>query len=549
MSLTYVTAFLHIYKGEKPVLGRTLTDRLAYALPLLHSKIPLVLFISPCYLEAVQALCPSSSQIQFQICELADTETYRLLEPFQTNIPVHRNHEKDTFEFLALMNAKAEFVSKVAEQNPFGTAHFAWVDFSIFHVLKNPLVSQKRLEQLCSSTLAQSLVIPGCWDTRPGVSKDNVHWRFCGGFYMGTQAAVKQFYEFHKVYLPKAFEGCTWEVNYWAVIERAEPTFPIGWYKADHNDSILEVPESLFLQSPEPPVLWLTKKATRSGRYDYPSLPGYQPTSSSFLEFQGQQFLNVRYVNYTQTPEGMYIINDPRNFLRTENRLCVLENYETVVQSSFLKIVTDLPVTGESIQGLEDVRLYESEGQLKFIATQQQYSATRQSRMTIGTVDVLESLLTDLAVLDPPHPTNCEKNWIPIQKDGQDLFIYQWHPFQIGKVTEGRLEIVQTVETPSSFQKVRGSTTFHEVAEGLIGLVHWSEERHPRHYYHMLVLLDKETLEPIERSGPFVFGRIGIEFCIGMAVRGCEFQFWYSQHDRDPVWLLVPRSELPMRPI
>jgi len=360
---------------------------------------------------------------------------------------------------------------------------------------------------------------------------------------MGTQEAVKQFYEHHKTYLPKAFEGCTWEVNYWAVIERAEPTFPIGWYKADHNDSILEIPDSLFIQSPEPPVLWLTKKAIRSGSYDYPVLPGYQPTSSSFLEYEGQQFLNVRYVNYTQTPEGMYIINDPRHHLKTENRLFVLENYETVVQSSPLKVVTDLPVTGESIQGLEDIRLY---GQLKFIATQQQYSATCQSRMVIGSVDLSGSLLTDLAVLEPPHPTNCEKNWIPIQKD---LFIYQWHPFQIGKVVSGRLEIVQTVETPPSFQKVRGSTTFHEVEEGLIGLVHWSEECHPRHYYHMLVLLDKKTLEPIQRSDPFVFGRIGIEFCIGMAVRGSEFQFWYSQHDRDPVWLVVPRSELPMRPI
>jgi hypothetical protein len=34
-----------------------------------------------------------------------------------------------------------------------------------------------------------------------------------------------------------------------------------------------------------------------------------------------------------------------------------------------------------------------------------------------------------------------------------------------------------------------------------------------------------------------------------MAVRGSEFQFWYSQHDRDPVWLVVPRNELTMRPI
>jgi hypothetical protein len=364
---------------------------------------------------------------------------------------------------------------------------------------------------------------------------------------MGTAAAVQKFYEFHKEYQATAFDRTTWEVNLWAFLEHKG--CPISWYKADHTDAMIDVPRTIFEVAPGEPVLWLSHKASRSGSYDYPILPGYQPTSSSFLEHKGQQFLNVRYVNYTQTPEGIYIINDPRNHLKTENRLFVLKNYDTVLNSDLLRIVTDLPLLGESIQGLEDVRLYISGNQMKFIATQMQYSATRQSRMVIGSVDVSGCSLTDLAVLEPPQPTHCEKNWIPIFKDGQELFIYQWHPFQIGRVTEGRLEIVQTMPSPSSFQKVRGSTTFHEVEEGLLGLVHWSEERHPRHYYHMLVLLDRDTLNPIQRSDPFVFGRIGIEFCIGMAILGSEFQFWYSQHDRDPVWLVVPRRFIPMRPI
>ena len=541
MSLTYVTAFLKLYETE-----RGLEKRLENARHLLNSNIPLVVFISPCYLAAVQAICGGRDQLAFFPLELADTETYKVLEPFRDRVPEHRNHEKDTFEFLVLMNAKAELVSRIVQTNPFGTSQFAWADFCLFHIFQNPLVSQRRLELLCYSTLSveHSLIISGCLPPHPSINPNTVHWRFCGGFFMGTAAAIQRFYEFHKEYQTTAFGRATWEVNLWAFLE--QKGCPISWYKADHTDAMIDVPRTMFEVAPEEPVLWLTKKATALGSYDYPPLPGYQPTSSSFLEFQDQQFLNVRYVNYTQTPEGMYIINDPRSHLKTENRLFILENYDTVKQSNPLKVVTDLPVIGESIQGLEDVRLYTTNGQLKFIATQQQYSVTRQSRMAIGSVDVSESLLTNLAILEPPHPTHCEKNWIPIH---QDLFIYQWYPFQIGKVTEGRLEIVQTMATPPSFQKVRGSTTFHEVEEGRIGLVHWSEERHPRHYYHMLVLLDKETLNPVKRSDPFVFGRIGIEFCIGMAVRGSEFQFWYSQHDRDPVWLVVPRSTLPMRPI
>ena len=543
MSLTYVTAFLNIYKGDGQ--GKSLADRLGYALPLLNSKIPLIVYCSACYLDQVRALCRGRAQIEFHVCELADTETYRMLEPFRERVPTERNHEKDTFEFLVLMNAKAEFVSKVAKRNPFGTSHFAWIDFSIFHVLKNPLVGQCRLEQLCSTPPICPFVIPGCWDRQGHVSADAIHWRFCGGFYIGTRVAVQQFYQYHKIYLPKAFHKCSWEVNYWAAIEKGEPNFPMIWYKADHNDSILEVPESLCVQKGTDSVLWLSKRG-RSGSYPYPPLAGYEPTSSSFLEHGGQLFLNVRYVNYELTPEGLYIIHDSKGQIKTQNVLLRLTGYETISSAALLSVKTDLPILSETIQGLEDLRLYSEEGGIRFIGTQQQYSEGGKNRMVTGTLEVSNASLSGLRVIEPPWFTGCEKNWIPI---GKGRFIYQWFPFQIGEVRGNRLEIVQTTATPALFHKVRGSTTFHELEEGLVGVVHWSEERQPRHYYHMLVLLDKGTLNPVQRSDPFVFGRIGIEFCIGMAVRGSDFQFWYSQHDRDPVWLVVPRTELPMRPI
>jgi hypothetical protein len=166
--------------------------------------------------------------------------------------------------------------------------------------------------------------------------------------------------------------------------------------------------------------------------------------------------------------------------------------------------------------------------------------------MAIGSVDLETHTFRDLQILEPPQPTGCEKNWIPV---GKGQFIYQWHPFQLGEVRDGRLEIVQSYPTPWTFQKVRGSTLFFETEEGLLGVVHYSEEQRPRHYYHMVVLLHKETFEPISVSDPFVFGRVGIEFCIGFAIRGSDYQFWYSQHDRDPVWLVIPRTDIPMRSI
>jgi len=540
MSLTYVSAFMKIYEAEV-VIGRSFEYRLENAKKLLDAKIPLVLYISPCYLEAIQALYPDRPFTEYRVMDLSDTETYQLLKPFEHKCPTNRHLEKDTFEFMALMNAKTEFIANVIRTNPFETGSFAWVDFSIFHVLKNTERSTQLLESLCHTLPNQPLTIPGCWN-RCLPNKDNVSWRFSGGFFIGSAAACLQFYELHKKYLTSAFDGCSWEVNYWAYLEENEPGFPITWFKGQHDDSILEIPESLFHSAQ-----WLTKKATKSGAYTYPLLNQYTPSSSSFLEFRGQQLLNVRYVNYRQTPEGLYIIHDSHNRLKTENALVRLKGYEEVDQIDFMTVQTSLEQTNESIQGLEDLRLYECAGQLRFIATQCQWSPSCQNRMVLGSVDLSSNTYRDLQIVEPPTPTRCEKNWIPMVRDGTEYFIYQWHPLQIGLLKEGKLSIVQTHATDKVFERVRGSTIFHETEEGLLGVVHYSEEYRPRHYYHMLVLLDKETWAPIGWSKPFVFGRLGIEFCIGFAIRGSEYQFWYSQHDRDPVWLVIPRTDIPVR--
>ena len=540
MSLTYVTAFLKLYEHDS-------TERLEQVKALLKINAPLVVFVSQCYIDQLYAL--RSTNILYYVLNLEDTRTYQLLSPFKDRLPENRNTQKDTFEFLTLMSAKAELVNRVAASNPFQTEQFAWIDAAIFHILQNAHVAQQRLERLCAATLKpdQSIIIPGCWDSKGCPSKDSIHWRFIGGLILGTVNAWGRFWQHHKTYLPIAFDGCAWEVNYWAHIEAKEGG--ISWFKADHNDSILNIPDSMFSKPPANPVAWLTQKATKTGAYSYPSLSPFLPTSPSFLELGGQQFLNVRYVNYTQTPEAYYIINDPKSRLKTENCLFRLKNYEEVEGSQFMKVKTELEETGDTYMGLEDVRLYEVDGKAKFVATQFQWSPSRQIRIAVGSVDLTEGLFHDFQVIEPPQQTGCEKNWIPIVRGGKEEFIYQWYPLQIGIIKGNRLEITQTWPTSRLFQKVRGSSVFHEVEEGLIGVVHYSIDGSPRNYYHMLVTLDRDTLKPLLVSQPFVFGRIGIEFCIGFAVRGSEFQFWYSQHDRDPVWLTILRTEIVMRPI
>ena len=273
------------------------------------------------------------------------------------------------------------------------------------------------------------------------------------------------------------------------------------------------------------------------GAHGNPWMEGYTPSSSAFYSLEGRNYLNVRYVNYSQTPEGRYHIWDAKGALRTENVLMELDASFQQVKSSVMKVECNRPLVRSDINGLEDIRLYSENGQLKFIATQCQW--TPVSRMVIG--DCSGTEFQNITILEPPSWTGCEKNWIPL---GANKFIYQWHPLQIGSPENGVLKIVQEWPTPPVFHNLRGSTIFHPFhSQELIGVVHSSVEGSPRHYYHRLVVLDAGSYKPLRYTPPFVLGRVGIEFCVGMALESnSRVRFWYSQHDRDPIWVSVPLS-------
>ena len=158
-----------------------------------------------------------------------------------------------------------------------------------------------------------------------------------------------------------------------------------------------------------------------------------------------------------------------------------------------------------------------------------------------------------------PSSHKNEKNWIPLPKQSptgywEEWFVYKWHPFELGRVNTGaesKLQIERRYATPAeTFSKIRESTTFTDYGDNqhLIGLVHFSEEHTPRHYYHMLVLLDRETFRPVRYSATFYFEKLTIEFCIGMTTLGKNnetYGFWISRFDRDPLYIEIHKADIP----
>ena len=491
------------------------------------------------------------------VLDLSETWTYQTYQKVanelgELELPNSRNTEKDTKEYLLLMNAKTEYMVRAIEKNPFESTHFAWIDFNIFHILQgSPEKAAYWLDTLSRRQLPPYfLTLPGCW------SKDLVNeqfllndicWRFCGGFFLGSHRRI---FEFHREYTThfenflREHRKLVWEVNFWAYVE-LKHGLSVVWYAGDHDIRILMMDaETLHYSLYDTP-------GTVVVQYSYPDHGDYIPTSTSYVCHKGNHIINTRYVNYWLWDNGVYWIKDEAGAIRTRNFLSVLEGGCEGEPAEFDEVLPEeaLVCHGGSIYGLEDVRLFErADGELGFIATSINYSGLGRNRMVSGRWESGQWI--DCRVLVPPDPGSwCEKNWIPVKFRGADHFIYKWFPLEVGQVINGQLAIRQTWEhqTPM-FSNVRGSSILVEVGEtGLMGVVHFSYEGSPRRYFHMLVLLDKETLKPLKYSDFFVFRRMSIEFCIGFGVCEKAYHFWFSNFDRNPEKMSVPVENIPLK--
>lgn len=484
-------------------------------------------------------------------------------------LPDRRNKEKDTYEYLVYMNSRAELIEDAISENVWNTAHFAWVDSHITTLFKHKSKTLEYIRELSLLKLAPyTLAFPGCWPKLENLTTiaSEIHWRFCGCFFVGDSERLQDFSEQYRKHFSAFLEKyrcLPWEVNFWAYLEHIGAWSPT-WYRGDHNDSIVAVSADLYAT-----CIARTKKTQKTCVYNYPEISGYYPGSASYLYHQGRHLLNTRYVSYWMYPNGYYRFRNNDHLI--ENRNVFSELDETLNPISYNEMGALFGKSGNDLiptqhkkqisEGLEDIRLYSLGDRVRFIATTYGYSPVERSRMMVGTYDLDALVFRDCEIVTPPTDTMCEKNWVPLPKyndttnEWEEWFVYKWSPFELGKIqSNGQLTILKRFETnPEIFSKIRGSTTFSEYGDGkhLVGLVHFSEEHTPRHYYHMLVLLDRETFEPKQCSETFYFETLAIEFCIGMAVSGSDFAntqmytFWISRFDRDPLKITVPASTLP----
>jgi hypothetical protein len=244
--VVFVTAFLDL--GEDRSQNKSVELCFNHFNSLARTGARIQLFISPCYQKAYDTICKHYSNVLVEYVELSQLETFREIQDLDVRLPTSRTHYKDTRAFLTMMNAKAELIHRASETYGWATRHFAWIDFSIFHVVRHVEDTIEYLRTLSNTEFPPDscMIVPGCW-AAPGTNAatlfDAINWRFCGGFFLASVDAIADLNRLYREHFRSivAERGLTWEVNQWAVFENEYAWRP-QWFKADHDDSIVRVP-------------------------------------------------------------------------------------------------------------------------------------------------------------------------------------------------------------------------------------------------------------------------------------------------------------------
>lgn len=564
----------------------------------------------------------------FKIMPLRIPKTYQqtplfsLLNP-SCCLPSCRNSEKDTIEHLLWLHYRMELLRDATRANPFGSEEFVWVDVnitSLFHRKAETLGRIGKIQKQLASVYLNSgaysensVFLPGCSAKPPRTAKplesakalakpsgtlstkieptmDQINWRFCGAFLAGKREAISAFCDEYLSELEHSVRKMgriTWDVNWLAYLESLkeyeqdtsiESDWTPVWYRADHNDSIIEILHGLPIPTYSLKELLQESNTmeVRQTEYELPIVDGYHPGSTSFVRWNDKAILNTRYINYCLANEGKnYVFATSEFIIRNKNYASTIDpvTADLVGVQEMNDPLLKRP-RGDHTRyisyGLEDIRLFVGEhNTLQFIATTVDYSPVQWNRMMVGNYDMFTSQMTDCTVvLSPDSHGGCEKNWVPVFRPGIDTqtqFIYRWWPYEIGEIDASNQLRIHTsipLEDPI-FKNTRGSSIFQpcrklfyethstkqEHGDFLVGVVHFSQTNasNAREYYHYLVALDRTTLLPVARTSAFYFFRKSIEFAIGFDVLETENEprtetkcrFWVSRMDIDPIMIEV----------
>ena len=269
---------------------------------------------------------------------------------------------------------------------------------------------------------------------------------------------------------------------------------------------------------------------------DFKPKGDYIASSTSIIEQNNNYLLNIRYVNYRIQADGSYHAMN-NGILKNDNtvkskQFAFLVDKEFKPLSQFTEMIPDFEKKYNThVQDIEDLRLYTCGGKIKWVGMSTEYSHDGKIRQIIGDYDFENKKLSNHVSIESPEKSECEKNWIPL---GEDVFIYKWYPYTVGKIENNIFVTSLTQDTPKLFERFRGSSNTVEYDSSLWTITHMVLYTKPRKYYHQLIKLNKDSKKVEKYSLPFYFKNNHIEYCVGLYINNNIVSAIISENDSNP---------------
>jgi hypothetical protein len=213
-------------------MTRPLADYMEHFEKIAATGLPIVL-----YLDRSLTSARFAANVTVVPTSIQDLELWQAVQNVSIQLPSIRNAVKDSADYLTIINAKTELVRRTIAMDLAAT-HHAFIDFGLFHVIRDTVRAQERLRSIAQG-LPDEILMPGCFSDK-GDYLDAVNWHFCGGLFVGPAGKMAAFAAQHRLAIEHNLPLLSWEVNYWAWME-VHQQFECRWLQADHDDSIVDL--------------------------------------------------------------------------------------------------------------------------------------------------------------------------------------------------------------------------------------------------------------------------------------------------------------------
>lgn len=268
-------------------------------------------------------------------------------------------------------------------------------------------------------------------------------------------------------------------------------------------------------------------------RIDFTPPEGWNATNPSVANVGGGLECVVRTVNYNIEfrPEGAYYVTASGGPIQTRNWLLRLSDDLDTLETTEIQPPADMPTpVYKEILGFEDIRLIDVAGNRRISATI--CETTESGHRNICLARLAGSRIADWRVVVPETPKQHEKNWAPVDWNGELAYVYSYDPV---RVLNAQGQLIHESEAPVAASRFRGGSQLVPFDGGwlcLIHEVHHASNTQRRTYYHRFVAFGA-NFAILKVSPPFVFNHVRIEFCAGLAWLGDRLAVSYGVDDRE----------------